>query len=114
MSANITSPTSASGDLNVNMNTLFEGAMQSMQNGIAMGQAFGNLLSDGGNQPRQQYDPNSRIMNQNPYGTNPYAQAPVYQSANYGYGYGNIGGAYSMNDYQNGVYPGISNPNYGM
>lgn len=109
--SNITTP--ASGDLNVNISSLFNDAANAINAGIRMGNAFANIT--GGDTSTQQVcDPNSRITNQNPYGNNPYAQAPVYQSANYGYGYGNIGGTYSMNDYQNGVYPGISNPNYGM
>jgi hypothetical protein len=109
--SNITTP--ASGDLNVNISSLFNEAANAINTGIRMGNAFANITG-GDTSTQQAYDPNSRIMNQNPYGTNPYAQVPVYQSANYGYGYGNIGGVYSMNDYQNGVYPGISNPNYGM
>ena len=102
---------SASGDLKCNINTLFD-TMNSM---VDVGRNLGNLCGNITGQNIPAFDPNSRLTNQNPYGANPYAQQPQYQSANYGYGYGNIGtnNMYAT-EYQNGGYPGISNPSYGM
>jgi len=119
--ADITAPVSASGSLTgVDINKLFDTvntAANTVNTCVALGQDLGNAFSGAFN-PQQQpnaYDPNSRINNQNPYATNPYAQQVNYQPVTYGYGYGNVGNTmYPGNNYQNGMYPGISNPGYGM
>ena len=112
------------GGLNIDMNRLFDTVNTMANIGRGLGDAWSNA-GNNNNQPNNQqmfYDPNSRIMNQNPYNMNPYAQQNpyanaqnTYQPANYGYGYGNVGNTdYSWNEYSNGNYPGISNPGYGM
>ena len=109
---------------NFDMNALF-GTTKNLNDMSNMGHMIGNMVGNmvNGGPPQQQYsDPNSRLMNQNPYATmnpyqqNPYFQQQPYQSTNYGYGYGDdsMMGMYQNPCYQNGMYPGISNVNYGM
>ena len=104
-----------SGGLNVDVNRLFDTVNNLTDFGRTVGNAWSNVMGDEPQQQRQ-YDPNSRINNNNPYGnpydSNPYGNTPMH-SSNYGYAYGNIDFDSCDSRYQNG-YPGISNPSYGM